>query len=169
MRDREGESRRWVQRVTGRLATARPTLGHDEKNDPADCPKARCQIDLHVHLHRGLHWIAPVKPRGHGTKPDELITRPCWRGQLLTANGLLASAHWSFAMLLSQSGPRDIRPKAGDHLTFSGLAGRLGGANAQRQYLRSNRPNLCQVGAKKPPGGGLVWALKCPATVAQTL
>lgn len=38
-------------------------------------------------------WIAPVKTRGHGSRTRfALITRPCWRGQLLTANGLLASA-----------------------------------------------------------------------------
>ena len=34
--------------------------------------------------------------------------------------------------------------------TFSGLAGRLGGANAQRQYLRSDCLNLCQEIGKKP-------------------
>lgn len=38
-------------------------------------------------------WIAPVKTRGHGSRTRfALITRPCWRGQLLTANRLLASA-----------------------------------------------------------------------------
>lgn len=148
MRDGEGSREDEFSGVAGRISPARPTRSHQHQDDCCDCPEAACNVHDDDHLHLGFHWLPFEIPRGHGrlnparTYYAPLLARPVACLGWAPGIGLIEGSHSAAVSLVS-------RLDAAQHCllalfrTFSGLAGRLGGANARCQYLRSDCPNLC--------------------------